>query len=240
MSEAPPDDELLAIIAMEKNALVEPAPDARARLAARLGPLLVAPPAPAPASPPSPPASPSPGLTGWKLATAGLGTFIVGGIAGAVLHANATTPRTEVRYVDRVVTAEAGVDAGSVIVPSSDVSSLPAVIASDRPVRVERPTPSATTAVTSDEVLSRERQIIEKARSALARGDAEGALAAVGEHTKTFPRGQLAEAREAIAVQALVRAGRHAEARARAERFRRSYPGSTYAPVVDAAISSIP
>ena len=236
MSESPPDDELLAIIAMEKDAVVEPSSDARARLAARLGPLFVAPPPPA-APPPSPP---SPGLTGWKLATAGLGTFIVGGVAGAVLHASATTPRTEVRYVDRVVTVEAGVDAGNVDVPSSAVSALPAVTASDRPVRVERPAPSATTVVTTDEALARERQIIEKARSALARGDADGALAATAEHAKGFPRGQLGEAREAIAVQALVRAGRHAEARARAERFRRSYPGSTYAPVVDAAISSIP
>jgi hypothetical protein len=238
MSESPPDDELRALIAMEKSALVDPAPDARARLAARLGPLLVAPPAPPPDAPP--PAPPSPGLTGWKLAAAGLGTFIVGGVAGAVLHASTATPRTEVRYVDRIVSIEAGVDAGAFEPPSSAVSALPSVITSERPVRVEHPAASATPAVMTDEALARERQIIEKARSALARGDADGALGAVAEHAKTFPRGQLGEAREAIAVQALVRAGRHAEARTRADRFRRSYPGSTYAPVVDAAISSIP
>jgi hypothetical protein len=95
-------------------------------------------------------------------------------------------------------------------------------------------------APSGDEALARERQVIEKARSALDRHDADATLAAVDEHTKAFPHGQLVEMREALAVQALVYAGRGAEAKARAERFHRSFPGSMYSPVVDSAISSIP
>jgi hypothetical protein len=235
MSEAPPDDELRALIEMEKDAIVDPGP-ARARLAARLGPLLVAPP---PGPPPAPPAAPSPsvpsGLTGWKLAAAGLGTFVLGGATGAIIHATTTPARTEVRYVDRIVEIEAGVDASA---PAPSASAAPpALTPSERAPRVERP---QQTSAPTDEALARERQIIEKARSALLRGDAEAALGAVAEHSKAFPRGQLGEAREAIAVQALVRAGRHDEARARAAKFHRAFPGSTYAPVVDGAISSIP
>lgn len=230
MSESPPDDELRALIAMEKAAAVDPGL-ARDRLAERLAPLLLAPAAAAPSS--------LPRLPGWKLASAGIATFVLGGVTGAAIHASTVTPRTEIRYVDRVVEVDRTKDAGAEE-PSLAPSSLPsAPMPSERTSHVERPVPT-TAPSSSDEVLARERQAIEKARSALARGDAESALSAVAEHAKAFPRGQLTEAREAIAIQALARAGRRDEARARAERFRQKFPGSMYSPVVEAAISSIP
>jgi len=82
--------------------------------------------------------------------------------------------------------------------------------------------------------------VIDKARSALARHDAEAALVAVDEHAKSFPHGQLAEMREALAVQALVDAGRTAEAKSRGAMFHATFPGSMYGHVVDSALSSIP
>jgi outer membrane protein assembly factor BamD (BamD/ComL family) len=99
---------------------------------------------------------------------------------------------------------------------------------------------TAASASSPDDQLAHERQIIDKARSALARRDPDAALAAVAEHARSFPKGQLVEMREALAVQALVQGGRGPEARARAERFHRSFPASMYSPVVDSAISSIP
>jgi hypothetical protein len=232
MSESSPDDELRALIAMEKATIVDPGP-ARGRLAERLGPLLV-PPAVAPAVL-------APRLSGWRLAAAGLGTFVLGGATGAALHARSTPPRTEIRYVDRIVEVDRASDGGVLQPPSPPNSALPVVsVPSDRPARVERPPAAAASSTASDDALARERQVIEKARSALARGDADGALAAASEHARAFPRGQLSEAREAIAVRALAHAGRHQEARMRADRFRRTFPGSMYSPVVEAAISSIP
>jgi hypothetical protein len=87
-----------------------------------------------------------------------------------------------------------------------------------------------------DESLTRERALVETARSAVARGDGSAALQATSEHARTFPNGRLVEEREALAVQALVLAGRRDEARARAERFRQRYPNGLFLPVVDAAI----
>ncbi|HVV52408.1 MAG TPA: hypothetical protein VHO06_22265, partial [Polyangia bacterium] len=78
------------------------------------------------------------------------------------------------------------------------------------------------------------------ARAALVRGQAEGALAALARHEAAFPRGELAEEREGLFVQALVAARRYDEARARAAAFTRRYPRSLFAPVVAEALGSIP
>lgn len=216
MSAPPPDDELRALIALEKEALVEPG-DARSRLADRLAPEL----SPAP---PIPPRFWGP----WRLAIL---TGVVGFAAGVATGiAKRSPPVVEVRYVDRLV--EVVVDGGAATAVSSAAPPVPST--TPRPAR-SAPAPSV-----SDDDLARERQVIDKARSALARRDSKAALAAVDEHAKSFPHGQLVEMREALAVQALVHDGRHDAARARAARFRRDFPGSVYLPVVEGAIASIP
>jgi hypothetical protein len=237
MSEPGYNDELRALIALEKQALEDPGA-ARSRLAERLGPRFGAG-SPGGASPaPAPRRFPTirPGTA------AGLGIFGAGIAVGAVLRGLWPTPArpVEVRYVDRVVEAPRASESSIASAPPA-VSSSPEVAASSSS-RTERPTVSAQSAPTSspDEDLARERQVIDKARSALARGDAQAALSAVAEHAGSFRRGQLAEMREAVAVQALVRAGKSPEARARAERFHRAFPGSMYGAIVDGAISSIP
>ncbi len=151
------------------------------------------------------------------------------------------------------------------VVAAAFRSSEPPAVRSDRPTTstpvpvVAPPLPQATVRTTlpasaapapaprprtvppaRDTDLDAERAIVGEARSALARGDAAGALAAVSRHERQFARGRLAEERESLAVGALARAGRGEEARARAERFRAGWPGSLYGPVVDAAIRSIP
>ncbi|MCA9590992.1 MAG: hypothetical protein KC657_37095 [Myxococcales bacterium] len=72
-------------------------------------------------------------------------------------------------------------------------------------------------------------------RTALSRGDAAGALAALDTHAREFPKSQLAEEREVLAIQALASSGRVAEARRRAARFRTTFPKSPLMSIVDEA-----
>lgn len=88
--------------------------------------------------------------------------------------------------------------------------------------------------------LSGERALLERARTALARRAPGAALNALNEHSRTYPRGRLAEEREALMIQALVAGGRYQAARRRAEHFARAYPGSLFRSSVNAVLSSIP
>jgi outer membrane protein assembly factor BamD (BamD/ComL family) len=58
--------------------------------------------------------------------------------------------------------------------------------------------------------------------------DPSGALRLAEQHRSRFPRGTLAQEREVIAIDALVRQGRTTEAQGRAERFRMLYPRSSH------------
>jgi len=84
--------------------------------------------------------------------------------------------------------------------------------------------------------LTRERELLDVARAALAHGKPQDAIQAAQEHARRWPRGYLAEEREVVLIQALVAAGRTVEAEQRATRFHRSFPRSMLAPAVDAAI----
>jgi outer membrane protein assembly factor BamD (BamD/ComL family) len=84
--------------------------------------------------------------------------------------------------------------------------------------------------------LAEEQRVIETIHTALGRGDPAAALAAADDHARRFASGAYAEEREALAVQALARAGRTNEARARGERFRARYPRSLFLPNVETAI----
>lgn len=88
--------------------------------------------------------------------------------------------------------------------------------------------------------LAAERRWIEGARAALVAGDPKTGLDKLARHAKQFPRGVLAEEREALSVDALVAAARYDDARRRAEAFRVRYPGSLFAPSVNAALQAIP
>jgi hypothetical protein len=238
MTEPPPNNELDTLIALEKGALVDPGA-ARARLAFRLASRFPV------ATPPKTSKAPF-----WRSgAAAGAALFGAGLVVGAGLRSLVpqSPPKSEVRYVERVVEVIRVPDGGAsreapVVVAAEAPGSAPIRAGSSAPPKPERAPSAAPSAsvMSSDEDLAKERQVIEKARSALARRDAESALAAVDEHARLFPRGQLIEMREALAVQALVYAGRAADARARADQFHRRFPSSMYRPVVDGAISSIP
>lgn len=70
-----------------------------------------------------------------------------------------------------------------------------------------------------------------------ARGDAQRALALLGRHAALYPHGALAQEREVLAVEMLLKAGQLKPARARAASFERAYPGSAHWPRVRALLT---
>jgi hypothetical protein len=88
--------------------------------------------------------------------------------------------------------------------------------------------------------LTEENVPIAAALSALANGAPASAIAALEQHARRFPAGQLEEEREALWIQALAAAGAADEARARADRFRRRFPDSIQRDAVAAALAKIP
>jgi hypothetical protein len=152
--------------------------------------------------------------------------FVVGGAVGGAAVNFSREPR--VVYVDRPVPV------ASVVPPK--VEPLPPTIELVPTPPVEKTAPSAS--APQEGTLAAERAILDVARSALARGDGAHALEAADRHGRAFPRGQMAEEREAIAVQALVKLERLDEARARGTRFRTRYPNSVLGPVIDAALAA--
>ena len=170
---------------------------------------------------------------------------LLGGVVGGTIVAATLPPRVVVQ------TREVRVEVPAP--PPSATTSAPLTAPSattSAPLTSPSATPSAAAsarvAVTSssgergpdprDGDLARERSLVDRARSALARGDAAGALASADEHRKAFPRGQLAEEREVVAIQALAAAGRSEEAGTRAGTFRKAHPSSLLLPIVDAAL----
>jgi hypothetical protein len=162
-------------------------------------------------------------------------TFVVGGLSGAALHAVIQKPPAErIVYVERQPPP-----APPVAAPA--VESAPALPSAPLAVHLPPLRESAhTSAPPPPSSLAAERALLDDARGALGSGDAARALAVADELGHRFPRAQLGEEREAIAIQALVALGRYDEARARAKQFHDASPSSLFAPVIDAAIGSIP
>jgi hypothetical protein len=222
-----PDPELEAFYSAERAR--PPVPDA-ARHAA-LARVLAAAPAPAPV----------PGVGRGPAAAAALAMLALGVIIGAAGHAawvagdERPAPRIE---------APSAPSAPLTAPPPSDEPSPPSIPPpSEVPeavvVEPEAPATSGRAEAPSepdDEGLASEMALVARAQTALHRGLFESALSALDEHARRFPRGELAEEREALAVQALARASRGEEARRRADRFEARYPRSLLGPVVRAAV----
>lgn len=158
----------------------------------------------------------------------------IGGAVGAAARGATSTER--IVYVDRPVPA-VSIAASSAAPPRESASAvpvetLPAVVAS----ATRRTTPAP---VDSGQQLAAESALLDIARTALARGEPQPALDAVGRHAAQFPRGLLGEEREALAIKALVLAGRGQEARARAAAFRAQYPASMFARSIEASLATI-
>lgn len=118
----------------------------------------------------------------------------------------------------------------------SDVSPLsPPPLTSPQPP-VEPSLPPAASAVVAAPSLADEVAALDGARRALASSDGAGALRALDAFQGTFPRARLGTEALVLRVEALVLAGRPADARALGEPFVAAHPDSPFAPRVRRAI----
>jgi hypothetical protein len=117
------------------------------------------------------------------------------------------------------------------------------------PEPITTPTPSASgsaapaepvrRAAPQTDPLTREAAMLEQARAALDH-DPRGALTLLDAHRREFPAGTLAMERELVAVDALSRLGRSADARSRGEALLRAAPDSIYATRVRTMLAALP
>ena len=259
----PPD--VARLLEAEREAPAAPA-DAEARVLARLSTALGLPGGSLEggAAPPSSPAPPAPPAASAASASAGAATAsstpIVLGVASAVVGAAALAAAvfassSQPPRAPRAPAASAVPDPVAAPVPLPPVVEAPLeqrheeqrhegqreeewhfdelAAVPDEPARSSRP---ARRAPVAKDTLSGERALLERARERLSGGDAAAALELAETHRRRFPRGKLVEEREALAVLALARAGRHDEARARARRFEARFPQSLHRLMLRAAL----
>jgi hypothetical protein len=139
--------------------------------------------------------------------------------------------------------------------PASALESKPAI--GHRPPRLEQrvPAPAAvqapsqkpnliaapkTAPATLSSPLDRERALIDTARTALGRGDANGALEFLDQHTREYPNGMLTEESEALRIETLLSAGGLQEARRAAAAFRVKHPKSLLLPAIEQSLEQQP
>jgi len=167
--------------------------------------------------------------TGSSVATSlkvGLAALAAAGIAALVLSQRAPTEHA----APSAVTAR-GPEANPVA-PSAPAAPAPSP--SEPPAGVpapEAPPPSAASAPAVIPPAFRpaetEAEYLERARGALVKSPAL-ALALANQHRSRFPYGVLAQEREVIAIEALKRLGRSADAERRIGDFASRYPNSAY------------
>jgi len=99
----------------------------------------------------------------------------------------------------------------------------------------------SATSASADPVstLAAERQLLDAARSTLARGEPQAGIISLEQHVKRFPKGTLTEEREALYIRILVAAGNDSAASARAANFQQRFPNSMFMPVVERSLASI-
>jgi hypothetical protein len=188
-----------------------------ARLADKLGPTL------GPSGGTAPTGTGSGVTTGLKL---GLAALAAAGIAALVLSQR---PPTE-HAAPSAVTAR-GPETNPVA-PSAPAAPAPSP--SEPPAGAPAPEPPTPSAASARAVIppafrpaETEAEYLERARGALGKSPAL-ALALANQHRSRFPYGVLAQEREVIAIEALKRLGRSAEAERRSSDFASRYPNSAY------------
>jgi hypothetical protein len=176
----------------------------------------------------------------WVLVAASL--LFVGTISAAAIRAyRKSAPISEAPFASPARLAS-GTNA-----PSNGASAgagTPAAVETAEPARAV-PVPdtaqtAAPRAAPGAEGYVLELKVLEPARAAIVRGEFAKALVAIADHERRFPRGQLAEEREAMRVQALSGLHRTDEARRVATAFRKRFPESVLLPRMNEALQMKP
>ncbi|OJH39488.1 hypothetical protein [Cystobacter ferrugineus] len=229
-------DELRELLGAAR--LDEPSAEQLASLAGKLGPLL-GPPGGAPPAAPAPGAAPPPSGSVAPAVASGVKAKVLTGVAVVVLAGGSfqagrlfERERAETRAVAPVAapTPPAPEPAREEAAPPEPAPPEPEPRPEPaRPRGAAAPTPRVPRARAPEAPpLDEELALLEGAYQALQRGVAAEALAEAERHAVRFPSGALAQEREVLAIDALVRMGRRTEAEARAEAFRARYPTSTH------------
>jgi TolA-binding protein len=153
-------------------------------------------------------------------------TFVVGGLAGAGLHASLTEKPKPPAQVTTPVP------------PPPDSAPPPLALEPILEVAPQATRRKAPKRESQGETLGKERALLEVARTALARGRPDSALEALQQHLDQFPEGQLSEERELLFIQSLAASGKTPEAQARGAAFRSRFPRSMLIPAVEAVLES--
>jgi hypothetical protein len=113
--------------------------------------------------------------------------------------------------------------------PEADTPAIP--FATPAPLPVAKPRAEDAPAAPPESTL------LAEAFRALHGGDASAALRWAARHAQEYPRGEMAQERDAISIEALVKLGRSAEARRSLASFKGLYPSSGYAWRLEALVS---
>jgi hypothetical protein len=157
-------------------------------------------------------------LIAAALAVAGLAA------AGAGMYRFMTPTRTTSVKVAPVAQAPKPAEARPQPAPAPVVEQPQAEVPPPQPPRAAAPAENAH--ATSVQQYAVELGVLEPARSSIGRGDYAGAMSAIARHQREYPRGQLAQEREALRVRALWGMGQKASAESAAAAFRKRYPRS--------------
>lgn len=171
-----------------------------------------------------------------------MGGLVVGsglsGVAYSLTSAEAPAPKVVVAKPTAMVAAPTPVTAPerptTAATPSADASSheaAPGKLPAPRAPQAERQNGAAAAET--------ELSLLKRAQANATTAPSE-ALALTKLHANRFPSGALSQEREVIAIDALVRLGRVAEAAQRAERFQANYPGSAHARRLSAQFEAKP
>jgi hypothetical protein len=165
-----------------------------------------------------------------------LGAWVVGGLAlGAGLSGAAYTFAVADGPAPRAVLTKAPGEASSAPAPKIALTAQPAAelpsgvdLPARSPIAAANPHSAAMPSAGPAPKLESELSLLKRAQAQIATTPAE-ALVLTELHALRFPAGALEQEREVIAIDALVRLGRSAEAAQRAARFQVQYPGSAHA-----------
>jgi hypothetical protein len=183
------------------------------------------------------------GASAATLAKIGAATLGVGAAIAAVVVASqspsqpATTSSTkEATQATDAAPATAVASAAQSAPTSIAVEDLPSAPTASTTSTTSTKTGTAAASGTDPAATERaEVTLLAQAQSALTTQPAE-TLARCDEHARRFAGGTLAQEREVLAIDALLRLGRRSEAEARAARFRGSFPKSGHLRRIDALL----
>ncbi len=173
------------------------------------------------------------GLSGLMIAV--LAALLTGGGIAGYLATRPTPLENTVQNTPGPVPAaptQAVVVPGSLAPPAPKPVAEPRATAHDtfirrpRPNRSPTPAPLPLSAPAPGDVAG-EIRLLQSAKAALADRPAE-TIQLVNDHTRHFPSGILVQEREVIAIEALLRTGKTADAHARAQSFMKTYPKSAH------------